>query len=890
MKISRRRVLLAGTAMAALLTSHGAQALYRAAATPLPGQPITTFNVQNWSVSASPGFLRFGMPFAEGDVTNGTVPVLTVDGVLAPAQFDMRNTHSDGSLKLAICTANLSAFTGSQNKACVVSAVAGAFNNTGIYSPSDVATYCDYEVKFTSAQSYNGTNRTTSPDNGTYATYGSGSFTASLNDALSVPTRVTKIRSGPVCEGWQCWAMAVDDATSQPDAHLQVMWEVYLWKNTDGSVADVEVKAIPAQVWFNSQSAPFNAPKYRLDYFAALTNNGTTVYSYTSPGSYSQPSDLRVKHPYQSAWAAVRTDDDNNEGRAPWLNAIPTLTYKPEKLYWIKTGFVPPLDTTLAPNSNAAHGYTARYVPLSAENHRPVIDGTGGYMGRGMLPNVDSVTFLSPTAENLRASRVSSYAGLHVGYWYHSNAQRTRPGDGSADVANTVISVRYFQAPDDFTADGMPPPVQAYVQSSNGAVTADPAYLSYTPYLGGQGVWTLGPATTHAVAYSYFMYLMEGDWSHLHANECLFTNGVHCRHGNTVDGAPQFTYLGVPGFDAASTPPGPLSIPSTQFSGIACSSVLSSPRQAGWAFMLGAYAAGIVPDDFVEANFIKSLDAQQWNYTTQNAVYFVPEQIATGIYSLLPQVLGHGNYYTASQWMNSFLIQAAAMGWRMNKNTAAFNFLNTFLANQVRAYTTKPFYNSAPERVMTIGKPTTAVYDATTNPILAPQDFRFLTSIATADTTTGRVTLAANATAQFAQVSENDPLWIVGTSYGINSQPIPAGFVEGQQYYAVNVTGGNSFQIAATPGGAPLPINLTTLGICGIWEATQSLTTLQSPPSNGTGWLTSADQYYMIALMDAVLCALCGLDDFDSAIVDKFLTGNQNTEKKIWMTWWGAVP
>ena len=91
---------------------------------------------------------------------------------------------------------------------------------------------------------------------------------------------------------------------------------------------------------------------------------------------------------------------------------------------------------------------------------------------------------------------------------------------------------------DDCTADGMPTPVYAYFGYYTDGQWAD----SYVGVSGGMGVWsTQTNDASHAVAYSYFMYLLEGEEYFL---EATLDHATYCVHQTPGGGSVQSVAAG----------------------------------------------------------------------------------------------------------------------------------------------------------------------------------------------------------------------------------------------------------------------------------------------------------------------------------------------------------
>ncbi len=567
-----------------------------AAPAPQPGA-AQTFTAQNWSSSASPGFQKRGVWFKKGDCPAGMIPTLDIGA----AQFYALRRWSDGSLKTARMLARYPGFAGSESRTATLGYVSSTFSagSTAAAGNGGLAaalTGRDVKVTFANVKQYDGTSSTTR---------GSGAFAASLAAHAGTATRWTLLTTGPVADVWQGWGMAADNAGGAADAHLKVNWYVTRWKAADGTTAGLQVGAVVAQDWWSV------AGKYRLDYDAALVDGATTVVSYAG-----------VQHPYQSQWL-LALQGNNNAGQAPWLGGVqPTLHAVIDKAYFVSTGLVPSLNTNVTPAAVAIPSY----VPCGSVEHRAAIDGTGAYLGRGIVPDCDAVAFMRGDAQAYARSRVNALAGLGVPYHYRSNRNRQRPGDSAPDTANTPIALAMAPKPAsyyDFTADGMPVAVDAYFDSRSPSDHQDG--LVYPQ--GGTGVWQTSSDASHAVSYCYFAALVTGDEWLLEAQLDLANNlaiaGIYGYHSNRQ---PFFTG------QAQQTAAAPTSPDTGRYSALFAQYQEDNPRSLGWAQLILGHAAGSVPADHVSYRYWQAGLGHNGDYIAANLANMPSDYVAAGAY------------------------------------------------------------------------------------------------------------------------------------------------------------------------------------------------------------------------------------------------------------------
>jgi len=616
------------------------------------GQSTITFDLANWSSSASPGLARIGMPFKQGDIPSGSTPDVRVNGAsVSGIQFDERTAWPDGSLRFCVGHLRDSTFAGNQSRSYTAAGVVGAYNNTGIKTLADITGAHDFKVMFTGVTDYTG------------ASYGSGNFTASFNAQAAIPTRVNKIHSGPVCEGWVVWGFATDNVSGTPDAHLVTEWYVDIWKNADGSTASIEFGAVPSLYWWSV------AGKKLLNYTASIKDGSTAIQNYGA-----------IKHPYRSQWLTAKLDNDNNYCRRHQTGTAPTLSYKPNRPYWMSTYLVPPFNLSIASTKH----YNPVYVPCQGMDHAVLVDATGGSMGRGLLPNSDCVAFTSQTAADARAMRTEALAGLGITFHYRSNRTRTRPGDGGAsDIAATIISLKVdpiAPASYNFTAQGMPIPVDAY-----STILTD----GYVAPLGGSGVWVAAGGASHAANYSYFTYLLEGERYFMQALlDYTISNQIMGQANANGTITPIAYYAG-----RHSLIP---SMPSTTYHAVA-NLWGDDVRKVGWYLNILGSACAVVPDNDPQAGAIRVLNTQAGNFLHDSLAYIPASQVANGCWG---DVNGQGE-----PWMISFIVQGAYTNYLRTGNarvkelgdhcTKHLMSLANYGMYRMMAYHTSPLFKTA---------------------------------------------------------------------------------------------------------------------------------------------------------------------------------------------------
>lgn len=591
-----------------VLRKFEASAPWRSVPKPaFPAVPVNeeTFVIENDEATTSSGFHRFGLCFKKGDIPKYTSVEIYRNDTPVPAQFDQRVTWNDGSLKYAVCSIRDTDFSASESRTYEWRQSYKPFDNTGTKSLTDVTTNTDFNVELTNNQRYNGTSNEADPVGAT--------LTASFNDHAAVATRVTKtldpvygdrIHSGPICETWEVWGMCKNGSDTE-HAHLKTVWLVTAWKDAGDNIVDYEYGATIAQDWWGVAS------KYRQDYDLALKDGATTIQSYTG-----------IQHPYHSQWFTVDLDARNTRyAKRHFKTNAPTLHYKPNLTYWIKSKVLPILDISEPGNSDQA--YTTTWAQGSALGHNTAIDAGGDSLGRGLLPNSDAVSLLSGSSTRAKNARTIAHAGLHVPYHFKQDRTRTRQGE-SADVANTnvlnILAGSNASSFDKYDRLGLPQPQYAYgdiSQTFNGnADRTEVEYQdNYVAPLGGMGVWGVSGDASHAVMYSYAEYLVSGERYMLNAQTDLAFNTIHQQTSGPAN--PQLLYY----TDAYRRTE--LSIPVDRWEGVVFGG--QQTRSFGWGAYLVATGSNIIPtdepireyyDSFVDHN-LEYLKAS-WDYLPQS--------------------------------------------------------------------------------------------------------------------------------------------------------------------------------------------------------------------------------------------------------------------------------
>lgn len=581
--------------------------------TPTPtGSMSQAFTLTNWGGATTLVNHKGGVWFKKGDVPAGSSPATA--GV--SAQFYGVTRWKDGSMRSARRLLRDVSLAPAAARSYTTTAVTGplpvgstaAIGNSGLVN---ALSGHDFKAVFSNITDSNN------------AVYAGGALTASLAAHATVSTRWTVLTTGPVADVWQGWGMAGSDA------HLKVNWYVTRWKNADGSTLAFQIGAVVTLDWWSITG------KTALTYNAVLMDGATTIVSYTG-----------VQHPYHSQWLMCVNDGTNNVGQAPWIGAPqPTLHCTFDKAYLVSTGLVAPYNLTATPTAKPV----PTYVPCESMEHRANINGTGDYMGRGIMPDSDADAFMRGDVTAYTRARVNALAGLSVPYHYRSNRQRTRPGE-AADTANTSIALIMLPKPAsyyDFTASGMPIAVDAYVDSRSPSSAQDG--LVYPT--GGTGVWTISGDCSHQPSTCFYMGLISGDEWLIEAQIDLAINLAQQQVYGYLNNR-ELILTGSPQKAAALAP----SANTSKWTGLCGQYMEDNARALGWAQLILGHAFALIPSDHIVAGYFAALHAHNGDYIDGSLNNMPPDYELAGAYYPENQVNPRG---IVAGWQNGIICSCA---------------------------------------------------------------------------------------------------------------------------------------------------------------------------------------------------------------------------------------
>lgn len=811
---------------------------------------VTTFGLDNWGTASSRVLHRAGMPFKRGDIPKNFAPEIRRGGTVVAAQFDERVTWKDGSLKFAVMHLRDTDLAAGASNTYEVWAVPGKYSNAGSLSVTEVAAANPLRCEMSAIHTYAPTGNTLR---------GSGVALAKFDTHAAVATRVRKVHSGPVCEGWQVWGMFKEGINGQgeEDAHLKAVWYVDVWKDAAGAKLAVEHCAVITQDWWSV------AGKFRLDYDLAYKNGPALVHTYAG-----------VQHPYHSQWATVRMQDDHNHARRHWTTAQPTLLYMHNRSYWVASKMVPPYDLQMTPADIPLTRYpsipTGVYTPCGAVDHRPDVNSPGGYMGRGMIPHYDGCAFLKPTPRNARVARANAFAGM--GYPGHYRDQRS---DG-VDVSNKVIPLKCNPKPDSYTAvPGLAAPMHAY----RGAYTEAPykgAPLWVEPAGAGahSGVWGINSYVgdmSHGVNYSAYGYLVDGERFMLEATIDLAMNTLHGLNGNGGGGCPNLRWSDNP-FAARE-----MELQTTgwsqYWSGV--SNMALQERAIGLAMATYAYAAAVSPDGEPQTQYLRLWLAHQ-NDFMRELLRATP-----------PNARRSGMTYTSDNsmhaaWMHGFNLMGSYQCARMNEMDDGFRAYGDMMSIMVDGQCTRSLYDIGADRVLHLEA---GAYYGEDNRYVAAN--RYMLS-RTVDLIGGRLSFGGFVY----DIQDGDEFIFMASSDP--ARYLPHGIAPGTTFYAVNSKVNpvvpqalvRECSLAATPGGAPLSFT------DGVYMVGMRLAGGPLVPTVATypPYLPYADHYYNILQASVAFAEYEGSPNITPGQTARLLAFLANVDRTTFTAWALNVP
>ncbi|MEM8948122.1 MAG: hypothetical protein AAGA21_13555 [Pseudomonadota bacterium] len=739
-------MVIAARYISALISSTGTQATV-----------LHSFALEDTSGAGSSGFFRVGLAFEKGDVPSGSLPnARLADGTPIRSAVMETNSWSDGSMRKATLVGEV---PGGVNGSVTVEVLAepGSQGGSGLDPFGYLQANTDFKVEVTN---HSGSSSGGLP-NRNYV----------LNIALLDASRREIQADTPVCVRVFAWG------APGTEKHLMCLHYVDLWLDDGGQVAGVEWTPVMSQHWWVDD--PFNngaAPKEERSYDAVLVNGSTSLEGYAG-----------LNHAYYCQWAGLYTGNDDQHARRLWITkseARPTLrlAYSLEsKRRLMRAGYLPPLDQTTS--YTITHGQD--YEALGVNGHREAINGTGGYQGRGVITNMDSIAITEQTGARWRSARVSAQASLSV--FHHIKDHRPAAGgpfNGDASLGMFPQKIDRLGAQ---TYPGLA--AETIAVTGNNSELPDDEPSDAISAANATGAFSSWDAAHHTV-YGYMMAFVEG--------ERYLADAV-------VD---QLSFLNMQGsYDGFISNPAAIwavdeprstlqSVPSTPTYGFTHLRHRQE-RSFGWSQYSWDDAYALLADDDRHVPFLLNLQQNTSDLLEDSIAFFPASQLETGSYWIRnpPQIATFMNGLTSQLFQRSNILTE-------NAYTGYLQMLNLLVRYLRDTLIHHPYASRFDHQFAVVDEDSATQYVA--------RDERFVEVQGTIDNSGGPGTTFIGNNAFFQQIlpADGDRAYV---SNPVGNNPVPPELSTGVIYHFVNVqiTGSNdaTWQIAATPGGAPLTVS-----------------------------------------------------------------------------------
>ncbi|MGI9419557.1 MAG: hypothetical protein ACR2RA_17155 [Geminicoccaceae bacterium] len=739
-------MVIAARYISALISSTGSQETI-----------LHSFTLEDTSSAGSSGFFRVGLAFEKGDVPAGSLPTAKLaNGTPVRSAVMETNSWSDGSMRKATLVGEV---PGGVTGAVTVNVLAapGTQGTSGLDPFAYISANTDFKVRVTN---HSGSVSGGLP-NRTYV----------LNIALLTTSRREIQADTPICVRAFAWG------APGAEKHLMCLHYLDLWLDQFGQVAGVEWTPVMSQHWWTDD--PFgngNSVKQERSYDAVLVNGDVELEGYAG-----------LNHAYYCQWAGLYTGNDDQHARRLWIDkgaAMPTLrlAYSLEsKRRLMRAGYLPPLDQSSS--YSITHG--ENYEALGLNNHRSAINGTGGYQGRGVITNMDSIAFTEQTAPRWRAARVSAQASLSV--FHHIKDHRAAVGgafngDASLGMFPQKIARLGAQAYPGLAAETIA------VTGNNGEtpeVPANAAANASTP----TGAFRNWDAAHHTI-YGFMMAFVEGE---RYLADAVVDQLSYLNMQGSYDG-----FLGNPAVIWAIDPPrrDVLSIPSTPTYGFTHLRHRQE-RSFGWSQYSWDDTYALIADDDRHQPFLLNLQQNTSDLLEDSIAFFPASQLETGTYWMRnpPQLATFMNGLTSQLFQRSNILTENAYSGYVSMLNLLVRYLRDTLIHH-------PYASRFDHHFVVTDEEDATQYIA--------RDERFIELQGAIDNSGGPGTTFVGNNAFFPKLfpADGDRAYISNPD---GANPVPPELATGTLYFLVNVqvTGSNdaTWQIAATPGGTPLTVS-----------------------------------------------------------------------------------
>jgi hypothetical protein len=643
------------------------------------------------------------------------------------------------------------------------------------------------------------------------------------------------------------------------DENLKGEFFVAAFDDGAGGIAGWQFMPIMKLDWRIDNALNLGQTKQRQLYQAVI-KDGDTVLAEFNSNNWPLVQAMRVEHYYRSWWGGCdRTDDDVRHGQPHWIagtKSRPTHWHKRDFPYLVTTGKLPPFkegigvhtytQDDIVLNGSSVHA-EINYRPCTSQSHRPAMGNAGGYPGRGFVSAMDVQYLTNQTPQRFRVALLANWAGVHAPVHVADERTRTRPGDGSADVGNTLIPLLldrddFSDSPSRWHSVGLADAVYFATWNYQGN-------LSFTDAVGGSGHWTIEHGAAHCVQYSYNMALLTG---HPWFIDSCISNTFYAHTNTNFNSSGHHPPLFLSSYTGA---------PTTPWSAIAYNA--GSERGVAWPFMMLGTAAAVTPDADPRSGFVKAHAAHVALYWVRSLSYY-PQGLIDAGEVFFNTAAGGGAVadFSFHQWQ-------ASMGYFAYQLTGIDDF-KTIGAQAAKL----------PISMMKLrGLATCWTYrccSRAVSPGWTVETPVYVPVCSFAESSTGGIQVDSSNNRFFGTdphgkypFSNGDRIrWSdYNSSHGI--VPTPTGFSLATDYYVVNAAGDGYFQLSETPDGAPIDFGTSTFAAFQCHEM-QSVLNSVVAGENGTQALGAIDVTPPMVWAVCVMAERHGHPNADSTFMDAF--------------------
>lgn len=659
-------------------------------------QTLTLENTDGSVATPSESYVTFGLSFKKGDVPSNRRPKIQRADTSAqlPAQFDLRRTWSDGSLRWCECSLVAPSIAGGGTLSVRVRSEVGAYNNTASRVLSDITGATTLNLALANVTDFNG------------VAEGSGAWAADFDTASAVAGNTEVMKSGPICVQWRTWMYFKDGAT--PHAHLGAWFYATAWtKQSDATLACISHITMVYQGWIGVASPTkyfydasykdagstirqfdgdktFTVANLSTDqitctahgrktgdpvtvansggalpaglaagtvYYVLVVDantlslhtsgpgsqEGTSRVNITDNGTGTQTLEFRIFHHHNSFWWSCGTD-----GLQDWTSSEATIHVKQDVAYLKSTGLFPPYDltVTVSPSDNATPSV---YTPFAAGLYRLGLNATGEAEHIGPLPAWCARAFITQEKGYAQDARVNALLSGGLPIHFRNEATGKIPtlrgssaiGD-SGDYAGLGTNKRDTYA------------FAAGVKSSD-----------VVAWAGDHGGWvaTTGFDGSHHPQGVYYSASIEGG---AHFRDALILDANHALMSINAG-------LGT-GYSATTRAQRLTSGHSYNY-GLLRNT--GQTRAEAWRLRSLVAVANILPDDWVETPYFDDVLSGNFAY---NVAYIAAQ--STPFTTVGHWYFKAANTEVTSGWMHNWICCATAWAYKVHELPDALTFIN----------------------------------------------------------------------------------------------------------------------------------------------------------------------------------------------------------------------